>query len=89
MSILSPIMNTFEPVSGTKFTSPGVHCLTESAARVMEERGIKIVKQPQSAIIPSRKAQALHRIEQMASELGRMQKLLDELRADVVHLTVE
>jgi len=50
---------------------------------------IKIAKRSQSDILPSRKAQALHGIEQMASELGRMQKLLDELRADVLHLTVE
>ena len=54
-----------------------------------ETSQIKIAKRSQSDILNSRKAQALHRIEQMASELGRMQKLLDELRADVVHLTVE
>ena len=53
------------------------------------DRQIKIVKQQDSGILPNRKAQAMHRIEMMASELGRMQKLLDELRADVLHLTIE
>lgn len=53
-------------------------------------RQIKVVKPSQEcAILPSRKVQALQRIENMASELGRMQKLLDELRADLLHLTTE
>lgn len=50
---------------------------------------IKIVKQSDSAIIPDRKASLLKRISDMESELGRMQKLLNEMRADALHLTVE
>jgi len=50
---------------------------------------IAIVKQPQSAIIPSRRETALKRINDMQAELGRMNKLLDEMRADMLHLTIE
>ena len=51
---------------------------------------IKVVKQSQqSAIIPSRREMALKRINDMQAELGRMNKLLDEMRADVLHLTTE
>lgn len=53
-------------------------------------RQIKVVKQSQqSAIILNRRDSALRRIGLIQSELGRMQKLLDELRADVLHMTVE
>lgn len=53
-------------------------------------RQIKTVKQSQqSVIIPSRRDVALKRINDMQNELGRMQKLLDEVRADVLHLTTE
>jgi hypothetical protein len=51
---------------------------------------IKVVKPPQqSAIIPSRRAMLLKRIGDMENELGRMTKLLAEVRADVLHLTTE
>ena len=50
---------------------------------------IKIVKPVTRDAILRRKSDALRRIDNMASELGRMQKLLSELRADVLHITVE
>lgn len=53
-------------------------------------REIKVVKSDeQHAIVPDRKAQLLRRIELMETEMGRMIKLLNELRADVLHLTIE
>lgn len=52
-------------------------------------RQIKIVKQSDSAIIPDRKAALMKRISDMETELGRMAKLLSEIRADALHLTVE
>jgi hypothetical protein len=60
-----------------------------SQGRLISGQEIKVVKQPQSAIIPSRRETVLKCIGDMQNELGRMQKLLDELRADVLHLTVE
>ena len=50
---------------------------------------IRVVKQSQSGIIPDRRAVALKRISDMKAELGRMVKLLDEMRADLLHLTIE
>lgn len=51
---------------------------------------IKVVKPSQeSAIIPDRRAMLLKRIDDAQSELGRMSKLLNEIRADVLHLTTE
>lgn len=51
---------------------------------------IKVVKpDDQRAIIGARKAQLLQRIGTMQSEVGRMNKLLNELRADVLHLTIK
>jgi hypothetical protein len=49
----------------------------------------KIVKRPESVIIPSRRETLLKHIGDMESELGRMTKLLAEVRADVLHLTTE
>jgi hypothetical protein len=68
-------------------STPAMDILHETASPFL--KGIRVIKSADCAIVPSRKAQALHRIEQMASEVGRMQKLLDELRADVLHLTIE
>ena len=56
-------------------------------SRLSEE--IKILKADERGIIPSRRSQMLRRIELMETELGRMQKLLNELRADALHLTTE
>lgn len=50
---------------------------------------IKIVKQSDSAIIPDRKATLMKRMSDMETELGRMMKLLKEMRADALHLMVE
>lgn len=52
-------------------------------------REIKVVKPDERAIISDRKAQILQRIGAIQSEVGRMNKLLNELRADVLHLTTE
>jgi len=51
---------------------------------------IKVVKQsPQSAIIPNRRDAILKRIGDAQSELGRLNRLLDEIRAEVLHQTIE
>lgn len=50
---------------------------------------IKVVKPEDHAIISSRKSQLLRRIENAQSEVGRLNKLLDEIRADVLRLTVD
>jgi predicted transcriptional regulator len=51
---------------------------------------IKVVKpSQQSAIIPSRRDVLLKRINDMETEIGRLGKLLAEVRADVLHLTVK
>jgi hypothetical protein len=70
-------------------------CGINASARDVEEtvrvmRFVKVIpKGSQSAIIPSRRDSALRRIEMIQTEMGRMQKLLDELRADVLHQTIE
>jgi hypothetical protein len=54
------------------------------------DRQIKVVKpSQQSAIIPSRRDVLLKRINDMETEIGRLGKLLAEVRADVLHLTTE
>lgn len=64
--------------------------LTLTLPKVSRETSeIKIAKPSQSDILPTRKVQFLRRIELMETELGRMQKLLNELRADALHLTTE
>jgi len=50
---------------------------------------IKIIKAKDACIIPNRKDALLKRMADMESELGRMVKLLNEMRADVLHLSVE
>jgi hypothetical protein len=50
---------------------------------------IRVVKPNEQCIIPDRKASLLKRMADMESELGRMMKLLNEMRADATHLTVE
>jgi hypothetical protein len=65
------------------------HLNAVSAASVLHKDQIKIVKQSDSVIIPDRKASLMKRISDMETELGRMMKLLNEMRADATHLTVE
>jgi hypothetical protein len=49
-----------------------------------------VAKESQTnAIILSQRERALKRINDMQAELGRMTRLLDEMRADLLHLTVE
>jgi len=55
--------------------------------RVLKQ--IRVIKSDDRAIIPTRKDSALRRVEMIQSEMGRIQKLIDELRADVLHLTIE
>lgn len=50
---------------------------------------IRVVKPNESAIIPDRRAQLLRRIDNAKSEVGRLDKLLDDIRADVLHLTTD
>lgn len=51
---------------------------------------VKVVKPSrESAIIPDRRAALLKRIDDAQSEVGRISKLLNEIRADVLHLTTE
>jgi hypothetical protein len=55
-----------------------------------EVRLVKSAALPEkSVIIPSRKDSLLKRMSDMESELGRMVKLLNEMRADATHLSVE
>ena len=50
---------------------------------------IRVVKPNNNAILPDRKDVLLRRIGNAQSEIGRLNKLLDEIRADVLHLTTE
>lgn len=50
---------------------------------------IRVVKASQSDIIPNRCDTALKRVNDLHAEIGRMVKLIDELRADLLHLTVK
>ena len=50
---------------------------------------IKIVKPDPAALVSGRRDALLRRIGNAQSEIGRLNKLLDEIRADVLHLTVE
>jgi hypothetical protein len=50
---------------------------------------IRVVKPNEQGIIPDRKTSLLKKIADAESELGRLQKLFNEMRADVQHLTVE
>lgn len=55
-----------------------------------EQVAVKIIpKASQSGIIPDRRQQLLRRIGNAQAEIGRLNKLLDEIRADVLHLTTE
>lgn len=55
-----------------------------------ERVAVKIIpKASQSGIIPDRRAQLLRRIDNAKSEVGRLDKLLDDIRADVLHLTTD
>lgn len=70
MSVLSPI-----------YTDP-LGTFTHDASSISPQ--IVIVKQPQSAIIPDHKVQLLRKIGNAQAEIGRLNKLLDEIRADVL-----
>lgn len=50
---------------------------------------IRVVKRDDCANIPNRRASALKRLADIESELGRLTRLVVELRADVLHLTTE
>lgn len=50
---------------------------------------IRIAKPQQSVIIPSHREAALKRLNDIETELGRMARLLTELRADILSLTIE
>lgn len=54
-----------------------------------KERQITIVKGDEECIIPDRRAALLKRLNDIENEAGRLIKLVRELRADVLHLTVE
>lgn len=55
----------------------------EQTVRVM--RAVKIIpKSSQSAIIPDRKVQLLRKIGNAQAEIGRLNKLLDEIRLEVL-----
>ena len=89
MSVLSPIPNldydlTTEP---EMYDQRALGALRSPNASPMT---VKIIPKPsQSAIIPDRRAQLLRRIGNAQAEIGRLNKLLDEIRADVLHLTTE
>lgn len=48
------------------------------------DQQIRVVKQDKSAIIPDRKVQLLRKIGNAQAEIGRLNKLLDEIRAEVL-----
>lgn len=51
---------------------------------------VKVVKQSENhATLPTKRERALKRIHDMQNEVGRLNRLLDELRADVLELGVE
>ena len=52
-------------------------------------RQIRVIKPDDHVIVPDRKQQLLRRIGNAQAEIGRLNKLLDEIRADVLHLTIE
>lgn len=70
---------------------PEIDMLHDTPAPFLNgSRPVKIVaKASQGAIIPDRRAVALKRIDDMKSEIGRLSRLLDELRADLLHVTIE
>jgi hypothetical protein len=53
------------------------------------KKQIRVVKPSQSDIIPNRCDTALKRVNDLHAEVGRMVKLIDELRADLLHLTIK
>lgn len=63
----------------------------EAGIRILHgaSRTITLAKAPQTFILADRKVTLLKRMTDMESELGRMTKLLKEMRADVLHLSVE
>lgn len=66
--------------------TPEIETLHETSAPLL--RDVKIIpKASQSAIIPDHKQQLLRRIGNAQAEIGRLNKLLDEIRADVLQLT--
>lgn len=65
----------------------GVNANADQVASTV--RQIRIVKPQQSVIIPSRKEVAMKRLNDIETELGRMTRLLTELRADILSLTIE
>lgn len=69
-------------------STPEIDTLHETPSLFLQ--GVKIIpKASQSAIIPDHKAQLLRHIGNAQSEINRLNKLMDEIRADVLHLTVE
>lgn len=59
-------------------------------AELSRTRPVKVIaKASQGAIISTRKAAILKRIGDAQSEIGRLNRLLDELRTDVLNLTIE
>ena len=101
MSELSPIPNLDHEPSDEKFVPTGRLGSDLAKFRAIQLRdadhpahgdstGIKIIpKASQSAIIPDHKQQLLRRIGNAQAEIGRLNKLLDEIRADVLHLTTD
>jgi hypothetical protein len=85
MSDLSPIPNLdYDPERGYRLPD-----VTKTPYPAATGREIRVVKPNESAIIPDHKAQLLRRIGNAQAEIGRLNKLLDEIRADVLHLTTE
>ena len=74
-----------------------VHCddrMPSNVAAMISGRQITVIKNiaqesVDSVRIREHRVVALKRINDMQNELGRMTKLLDEMRADLLHLTVE
>lgn len=82
---------------GVNATSAGIEACIQSIRLAQNPEGqlgvpshqIRVVKPNESAIIPDHKQQLLRRIGNAQAEIGRLNKLLDEIRADVLHLTTE
>lgn len=67
-------------------TNPYSRAIVERYAREqgIPQSQIKVVKHRESAIIPDRKVQLLRKIGNAQAEIGRLNKLLNEIRADVL-----
>lgn len=69
----------------------GVGAAVSDIEQVVQQmrQQIKIVKPVPVRVNSQRRDNLLRRIGNAQSEIGRLNKLLDEIRADVLHLTTE